>query len=127
MTPKTPDFIDLIILGAGFIVSQDVAATLGTYAAILIMSVTAAFISFQWRKNTEQMTAMDAAKYVTARAFMAVIITVPLAMALTAVGPKWLYPNISMCIVAVGIGFTRDFGQIRKWVGQKMGLASKNG
>ncbi len=125
MTPKPPDFVDFIILLVGWLVSQDVAATLGTYAAIFIMSITGAFISLEW--NERDMDAKEAARYVTARAFLAIVITVPLAMGLTAVGPKWLYPNVSMCIVAVGIGFTKDFGVIRTWVNKKLGLVSKNG
>ena len=115
---KPPDFIDFIILIAGWLVAQDVAATLGTYAAIFIMSITSAFISLQW--NANEMTAREAASYVTARAFLAIIITVPMAMGLTAVGPTWLYPNISMCIVAVGIGFMRDFSFIREWINKKL-------
>ncbi len=122
---KPPDFVDFIILIAGWIVSQDIASTLGTYAAIFIMSITGAFISLQW--NDRDMDAREAARYVSARAFLAIVITVPLAMGLTAVGPKWLYPNISLCIVAVGIGFTKDFGVIKTWVNKKLGLVSKNG
>lgn len=111
------DLIGLLIALLAFIVSKDVAAAVGPYAAIAILACAGAALSLSGTE--ESMTSKlnwKSAWFVGIRVLIAIAITVSIAEVLEHIVP-WLRPRYSVSPIAFAIGWIRDYNQVRSWMG----------
>lgn len=114
------DPVQAIIFVIGLVTSLEFAQVVGPYAAIFVAGGAGAFLSITG--NAAEMTARQAAAYVTVRIILAVLITVPLAKALATFGLAWLHPNITLIPLALGLGWVKDYDPVRAYIAGKINL-----
>lgn len=108
MSADPLDLVGLLVAVFAFVVSKEIAATVGPYAAILVLACAGAAISLS---GHEKMRARDACWYVTWRAFVAIAVTVMLAE-LVQIGFAQLKPRYTIAPIAFLIGWIKDYNEI---------------
>ena len=109
------DLVSLLIALLAFIVSKDVAVTVGPYAAICVLACAGAGLSLSG--NDRQMRFFEAIWYVSIRVLLAVVLTVGIAELLQKFVP-YLVPRYTLIPLAFGIGWIRDYNSVRVWIGE---------
>lgn len=115
MQQEPLDLLAIIAVLLTFIVSKDVASALSPYAAIVMLSCAGACLALSGAE--EKMSMWKAVFFVALRVILAVAITVSVAEILQNIIP-WLKPRYSLSPIALGIGWIRDFNQVRDWLGR---------
>ena len=108
------DLLALITALLAYIVSRDVAVILGPYAAIFILAVAGASLSLSG--SEEKMSLWKAVFFIAMRVLLALAITISVAELLQNVA-AWMKPRYTLSPIAFGIGWIRDYNQIRSWIG----------
>ena len=119
MPSDPPDLVGVVIALLAFIVSKEVATTFGPYAAIMMLATAGASLSLSG--SEENMGPWKAAWFVAIRVLLAIVITISFAELLQNLAP-WLKPRYTMSPIAFGIGWIRDYNQIRAWFGRMIEL-----
>jgi len=114
MQPEPLDLVSLLIALLAFIVSKDVAITVGPYASIVILACAGAGLSLSG--NDKPMTLAQGCWYLTIRVLLAVSLTVGLAELLQKLIP-WLAPRYTLIPLAFCIGWIRDYDSVRTFIG----------
>lgn len=109
------DVVSLLIALIAVIASKEVAHLVGPYAALVVLACAGSALSLSG--NEEELTAMHAFRYVAVRVLVAVVLTVAIAELLQNVVP-WAKPRYTLIPVAFGIGWIKDYGEVRKWIGR---------
>lgn len=108
------DLVGVIVALLTFIVSKDVANTIGPYAAIVILAAAGAALSLSGSETEAGKFNVKAVWYVSVRIFLAVALTVVIAELLEKVVP-WLQPRFSLSPIAFAIGWIRDYDQVKSF------------
>ena len=108
------DLVGIVSVLLAFIVSKDVATTVGPYAAIAILACAGATLSLSGAED--KMSAWKAVWFVALRVVLAIAITISVAELLQNIAP-WMKPRYTLSPIAFGIGWIRDYNQIRSWLG----------
>lgn len=111
------DLVGVIVALLTFIVSKDVANTVGPYAAIVILAAAGAALSLSGSETEAGKFNLKAIGYVGVRIFLAVSLTVVIAELLEKIVP-WLQPRFSLSPIAFAIGWIRDYDQVRSFFGR---------
>lgn len=118
MQPEPLDLVGVLVALLTFIVSRDVAATVGPYAAIAILACAGAALSLSGAEaNMESRWNWKSLWFVSIRVLLAVSVTISIAEVLEHIVP-WLKPRYSLSPIAFGIGWIRDYDQVRDWFGR---------
>lgn len=107
------DLVGVIVAVLAFIVSRDVAATVGPYAAIVVLACAGASLSLSG--SEKPMGVLAALWFVIARVLLAVALTVSIAELLENIAP-WMKPRYTLSPIAFGIGWVKDYNQVRSWL-----------
>jgi len=114
MNQQPLDIVGVIVALLAFIVSQDVAIVVGPYAAIAILACAGSVLALSG--NEEKIGMFGALCFVTMRIFLAVAITISLAELVERWVPD-LQPRYTLSPIAFGIGWIRDYNQVRAALG----------
>lgn len=108
------DIVSLLIALIAVIASREVAHLVGPYAALVVLACAGSALSLSG--NEEELTAVRAFRYVAVRILVAVVLTVTIAELIQLVAP-WARPRFTLVPLAFGIGWIKDYGEVRKWIG----------
>ena len=108
------DLVSLVTILLAFIVSKDVASSLGPYAAIFVLACAGASLSLSG--SEDKMSVWKSILFVALRVLLALAITISVAELLQNLAP-WMKPRYTLSPIAFGIGWIRDYNQIRSWLG----------
>ena len=109
------DIVSILIALIAFVVSKEVAHLVGPYAAIVVLACAGAALSLSG--NEDDLTYGHAVMYVGVRVLVAVVLTVAIAELMHNVIP-WAKPRVTLVPLAFGIGWVKDYGGIRTWLGE---------
>lgn len=113
--PSEPlDLVSVIIAVLAFVVSKDVAATVGPYGAIVVLACAGATLSLSG--NEKKMTHGQSIVYVAIRILLAVSLTVSIAELMQHLA-SWMKPRYTLSPIAFAIGWIKDYDAIRAWFG----------
>ncbi len=115
MQSQPLDLVGIIIAVLSYMVSKDVAATVGPYAAIMILSCAGAALSLSGSETEAGKFNLKAVWYVIVRIFLAVALTIVIAELLEKLVP-WLQPRYSLSPIAFAIGWIRDYDQVKTFL-----------
>ena len=108
------DFVTLFIALFAMVTSLEVAHLVGPYAAIIVLAAAGAALALS--TNKEEMRLIQAVWYICIRMILAISLTVALAEFMQAIAPI-LKPRYTLIPVAFGIGWIKDYSEIRTWLG----------
>lgn len=114
MNQQPLDIVGVIVALLAFIVSKDLAIVLGPYAAIAILACAGSVLALSGTE--EKVGILGATLFVTVRILVAVAITVSVAEMVE----RWLpalQPRYTLSPIAFGIGWIRDYNQVRSAIG----------
>lgn len=100
------DFIALVVAILAMLTSHQVAGLIGPYAAIAVLAIAGAGISFSL--NEGEFSIWQAMYYVSIRVLLAVVITVSMAELLVQF-VDWAKPRYTIAPLALVIGLITDF------------------
>ena len=109
-----PDFLEFVLAIIAWIASREVAATVGPYAAIIVLACAGAALSLSGTQG--QLKYTNALLYIGIRAMVAIVLTVTLAELLQKVVP-WASPRYTLTPIAFAIGWIKDYNSVRAWLG----------
>ena len=110
-----PDVVTFIVSVIALIASTEVAHLVGPYAAIVVLACAGAALSLSGHEDN--LSRWGALFYIGIRVLVAVTLTVAIAELLQNVIP-WAKPRATLVPLAFGIGWIRDYGSIRSWIGE---------
>lgn len=110
-----PDVVALLIALVALIASKEIAHLVGPYAAIIVLACAGAALALSGHE--EEVKGWDAVIYVAVRVLVAVVLTVTLAE-LAQFAFAWAKPRYTLIPLAFGIGWIRDYDDVRTTVGR---------
>lgn len=108
------DIVSLMIALAAFLVSKEVAAVAGPYAAIVMLACAGSALCLSGIE--EKLTPLAGVLFVSLRILVAIAVTVALAEAVQWAFPS-LKPRYTLAPIAFAIGWVRDYNSLRTWFG----------
>lgn len=108
------DIVSVLIALIAFVVSKEVAHLVGPYAAIVVLACAGAALSLSGTED--ELTYGRAVMYVGVRVMVAIVLTVAIAELMHGVVP-WAKPKVTLIPLAFAIGWIKDYGSIRSWLG----------
>lgn len=108
------DFSQFVLAVLAIIVSKDVAAIAGPYIAIVTLAAAGSAISLSTNEGGS-MTVGRALWFILSRMLLAIVVTVFIAEIMQKIIP-WAEPRYSFSVIALGIGYTRDFKALFAWI-----------
>jgi len=117
-----PDVVTLLIALVALIASKEIAHLVGPYAAIVVLAAAGASLSLSGHE--EEVKGVDAFLYVSVRILVAVVLTVTMAELLQVAVP-WLKPRYTLVPLAFGIGWVREYRDVRAFIGNLIAGALK--
>lgn len=109
------DVVSLLIALIAVIASKEVAHLVGPYAALVVLACAGSALALSGHE--EELTIAKAAWFVLVRVMIAVALTVAVAELLQNIVP-WMKPRYTLVPLAFGIGWIRDYTEIRSWLGR---------
>ena len=108
------DLVGIIAVLLAYIASKELASAVSPYAAIALLACAGATLSLSGAED--KMSVVKAVWFVGLRVVLAIAITISVAELLQNVAP-WMKPRYTLSPIAFGIGWIRDYNQIRSWLG----------
>lgn len=109
------DVVSLLVAIIAIIASKEVAHLVGPYAAICVLACAGSALALSGHE--EELTNGKAIWFILVRVMVAVTLTVAVAEMLQNIVP-WMKPRYTLVPLAFGIGWIRDYTEIRSWLGR---------
>ena len=114
MNQQPLDIVGIIMVLLAFIVSKDVAMAVSPYAAIVVLACAGSVLALSGAE--QKVGTLGAIWFVAGRILVAVAITISLAELFQRWVPD-LQPRYTLAPIAFGIGWIRDYNQVRATIG----------
>ena len=122
MNQEPADLLTFLVAILTLVTSREVATLVSPYAAIMVAASAGATLALSGKEET--LTWSRGLVYLLVRILLAVTITVTLAELLQLVFPQ-MKPRYTLIPLALGIGWIRDYDQIRAWFGEMIDRFTK--